>query len=180
MDANDAIIDRILGYEGGYVNHPADRGGPTNMGMTAATLTSWRGHPVVASDIAALGRDEAIAICRKRFIEEPGFGDIADLRLRGFIVDWGWASGPGTAAKGLQRAVNAVIGRGILAVDGVVGPNTLSAVHSLDGDVLWRHVIGQRLWQTFRLVTDHPEQATFAAGWANRIADYIENPDQEG
>lgn len=162
------------------MNHPADRGGPTNMGVTAATLASWRGHPVTATDVAALKRDEAIAICRKRFIEVPGFGDIADLRLRGLMVDWGWASGPGIAAKGLQRAVNAVMGRSVLAVDGVLGPNTLSAVHSLDGDALWRRIIGLRLRQTFRLVTDHPEQAAFAAGWANRIADYIEHPDREG
>nr|CAX84106.1 conserved uncharacterized protein [uncultured bacterium] len=175
MDANDIIIDRILGYEGGYVNHPSDRGGPTNRGVTAATLASWRGHPVTTAEVAALGRDEAIAICKKRFIDVPGFGEIADLQLRGLMVDWGWASGPGIAARGLQRAVNAVMGRTILTVDGVIGPNTLSAVHTLDGDALWRHVVGQRLRQTFRLVTDHPEQAAFAAGWANRIADYIEN-----
>ncbi len=29
----------ILSFEGGYVNHPNDKGGPTNKGVTIAT---WR------------------------------------------------------------------------------------------------------------------------------------------
>ena len=42
MNAIEQILDDILRREGGYVSHPADRGGPTNFGIAAQTLGSWR------------------------------------------------------------------------------------------------------------------------------------------
>ena len=32
----DELIDELIEREGGYVNHPADRGGPTKFGITEA------------------------------------------------------------------------------------------------------------------------------------------------
>ena len=32
----DVLIDELIEREGGYVNHPADRGGPTRFGITEA------------------------------------------------------------------------------------------------------------------------------------------------
>lgn len=33
MDIHD-LIEEVIAREGGYSDHPADRGGPTNMGIT--------------------------------------------------------------------------------------------------------------------------------------------------
>ncbi|HBU3826193.1 TPA: hypothetical protein MCX03_004221, partial [Klebsiella pneumoniae] len=33
----DQIIEGILGKEGGYVDHPSDKGGPTRWGITQTT-----------------------------------------------------------------------------------------------------------------------------------------------
>ena len=51
MNAIEQILDDILRREGGYVNHPADRGGPTNFGITAQTLGNWRqlGRPTTTA-----------------------------------------------------------------------------------------------------------------------------------
>ena len=38
----DRIIDGLIVAEGGYVDHPADRGGPTKYGITRKTLAAWR------------------------------------------------------------------------------------------------------------------------------------------
>ena len=44
----DEIIDEIIQREAGYVNHPADRGGPTNWGITAKTALAHGYHDVKA------------------------------------------------------------------------------------------------------------------------------------
>jgi lysozyme family protein len=33
-------------HKGGYVDHPADPGGATNLGITHTTLAAWWGRPV--------------------------------------------------------------------------------------------------------------------------------------
>ena len=51
----DDLIDSLIDREGGYSNHPADRGGPTNYGITEAVARAqgYRGH------MRDLPRDEA-------------------------------------------------------------------------------------------------------------------------
>jgi lysozyme family protein len=63
---DDAILAAILRREGGFVNHPADRGGPTHYGITQATLQAWRGRAVSEEDVRALSVEEAKAIYRAR------------------------------------------------------------------------------------------------------------------
>ena len=74
MNTIEQILDDILRREGGYVNHPADRGGPTNFGITAQTLGSWRklGRPATAAEVQALTEPEARAIYRQPcFTRDP-------------------------------------------------------------------------------------------------------------
>jgi len=44
MDAANVIYD-LIEREGGFSNHPADKGGPTKYGITQQTLSEWRGVP---------------------------------------------------------------------------------------------------------------------------------------
>jgi len=65
MRANfDRCIAFVLQWEGGYVNDPPDPGGATNMGITRATYSRWRGRPVSFAEVKALTRDQAITIYR--------------------------------------------------------------------------------------------------------------------
>src|SRR4051794_41836703 len=88
----------VLKHEGGDVNHPADPGGATNLGITAATLALARGHPVSPADVAALTRAEAAAIYR-RFFWNPARGDDLPAGLHPPPLDPPGNSRPGRAAK---------------------------------------------------------------------------------
>ena len=61
----DPALARVLAFEGGFVNHPLDPGGATNLGVTRATLARARGRPVTIAHVRALTRTEAASIYRR-------------------------------------------------------------------------------------------------------------------
>lgn len=163
-----AIIDAILVREAGFVDHPDDKGGATNFGITQATLAAHRGRGVTVEDVRGLTEQEARAIYLHRYITAPGFGLVTDDTLRATLVDYGVHSGPAAAVKALQRALG-------VKVDGVLGPVTLVAANQRDGRRLALSVLAGRLRHIGRIITDSPSQAVFAAGWMNRVADQVED-----
>lgn len=62
-----ACLSETLAHEGGYVDHPKDPGGATNMGITQAALSDWRDRPVSRFEVRTLTRVEADAIYRARY-----------------------------------------------------------------------------------------------------------------
>lgn len=167
MQNSQQIIDAIIRREGGFVNHAADRGGATNYGITQQTLAEYRGHPVSVDDVRNLTEDEARRIYADRYITRPGFDRITHPALMGLVVDCAVNHGPDRSARWLQQAAGVV-------VDGAVGPVTLAAVNGASGAHLYRQVLAERCRFYGSLVTRDPSQAAFAAGWAVRLAEFIE------
>ncbi|MCA3668709.1 MAG: glycoside hydrolase family 108 protein [Methylobacterium sp.] len=62
-----AFMPQLFDHEGGYVDHPRDPGGATNLGITLATLREWRGQPVSKDDVRALTKEEATRIYEERY-----------------------------------------------------------------------------------------------------------------
>jgi len=162
----EAIIDGIIEREGGFVHHLADRGGPTNMGITLGTLSSYRGHPVTAADVAALTEVEARAVYRRRYINEPGFLQIGDDALRAVLVDDAVLSGPATAITTLQKAL-------LVPADGKLGPVTLAAVNAAGPEALIVSLSKARCLRFARLVQHDPSQLPFLAGWLTRALSFL-------
>ena len=164
---NDTILDAVIAREGGYVNNPADAGGPTNFGITLATLAAYRGRPATADDVRALTEAEAREIYRVRYIDGPGYGAIADDDLRALVVDCAVNHGSGRATRWLQAAAG-------VSPDGILGPATRAAVGVSNARELRARVTAARARAYGHLITRDPAQSVFAAGWLDRLAEFIE------
>jgi lysozyme family protein len=165
--SDDDILDAILAREGGFVDNPADHGGPTMLGITLATLSEAMGKEATVDDLKALTPSLAKELYRRRYIRDPGYLAITDERLRSVIVDAAVNHGPSAATKMLQRAVGAT-------ADGVVGPVTVSLANASEPLKLARLFLAQRLRGYGRIMSTIPADSEFAAGWMNRVAEQLE------
>lgn len=163
----DEVIDHILIREGGFVDHENDKGGATNLGITHATLTEWRKRPVTVDDMRNLTRAEARQIYRALYIEKPGFTAIESPSVRALTVDCAVNHGSANAIKMLQRAAR-------VFPDGVLGPKSKAEVNRMDASALYRRLCAERAKFYGQIITKNPSQAVFAAGWMNRLAEFIE------
>ena len=161
------IIEGIISREGGYVDHAADRGGPTNFGITIARLRDWRGvQSLTANDVRLMRRGEAALIYSHDFIRQPGFHLIADDHLREHVIDFGVNSGPGTAARKLQQVAGAV-------QDGIIGPETLNAIRRMGVARVSNLLMAERIRFLGRIVSGDHSQAAFISGWLNRALEFM-------
>jgi len=161
------MISAVIKREGGFVNDPDDMGGPTNFGITQRMLASWRGHPVDVEEVKNLQPEEAKAIYRKVFWIDPGFTKLPGENVQSVMFDSAVNHGPMTAIKLLQRAVGAF-------EDGILGPKTIASATIWNPQRLCMRILAARVRYYGRIVSDHPAQSKFAAGWADRVADFIE------
>lgn len=126
----DDIFNGILGKEGGYVNNPNDKGGPTNWAITQAVA---RAHGYTG-DMRNLTRPQALAILEADYWYGPRFDQVSAISsaIANELADTGVNMGPSVAAKFLQRCLNVFNNQGKLypdiTADGQIGPRTISAL----------------------------------------------------
>ncbi len=154
----DHAFDLVLKYEGGYVNNSHDPGGPTNLGITLATLRAWRQRHVDINDVKTLTKAEAGQIYRANYWDKI-HGDDLPSGVDFAVFDFAVNSGPGTAARLLQRAL-------AVSTDGAIGPLTLKAAQQVRAADLITSYLDKRLAYLEGLGT----WATFGKGWAARVA----------
>lgn len=166
------MIDEVIAREGGFVNHPADRGGPTKFGIAQATLSAWRGMPCDAADVASLARAEAAAIYRALYFEKPRIA-LLPAPLQPFLFDCAVHHGPRAAVLLLQRVLNE---NGFAcARDGALGPETAhacTAAFATLGSALLQALIDARLSALRRMATNDPSQRVFLKGWTRRVQSF--------
>jgi lysozyme family protein len=174
------IIDGILLREAlTFTDRPDDKGGPTCCGITLETYREFRAPlPTTVEDLKQVTPQIARKVYQHKFIDAPGFGQIADLNLQTLVVDAGVQHGVQEATKMLQRAVGA-------QPDGRFGSVSLQAVNSHDARSLRLLVCGARIRLYGSIISHDPRltlaraagfelEADNAFGWANRIAQFVE------
>ena len=154
----DPALAHVLAFEGGFVNHPLDPGGATNLGITRATLARARGRPVTIAHVRALTRTEAASIYRRFYWNVVRADDLpGGLDLAAF--DLAVNAGPVRAARLLQRALG-------VPQDGVIGPRTLAAARAAHPIEAIAALTRARLGFLHRLAT----WRVFGRGWGRRVA----------
>jgi lysozyme family protein len=154
----DACMPFIFKAEGGYSDTPGDPGGPTNFGITLATLRAYDGNQALtADDVKKLAPATATEIYRTAYWNRMQCGALpAGLDLE--VFDFGVNSGPAESVKTLQKIVG-------VTPDGSIGPITLAAVGQLNAGDLVARFAQARL--AFYKSLNKPE---FEQGWTTRVA----------
>ena len=169
------IIARLIRREGGYVDHPLDKGGPTKYGITIRTLSAWRGVDVTPLDVSMLEEDEAEQIYYQLFWLKLNLEHLGrDWWLKEFLFDWCVTSGLKTPIRQIQKLVN-------VKRDGILGPVTGNAIDhwkALTGDRADGRIVDMRIIWYLSLVKRRPSDIIFIQGWFNRANNwrYIGTP----
>lgn len=100
----DAALARLLAHEGGYTNHPADPGGPTNFGITIADYRRYVKPNASAADVRAMKLEDAKAIYRAKYWRVQRCDDLP-AGVDYAVFDYGVNSGIGRSGKVLRRVL---------------------------------------------------------------------------
>lgn len=158
MKANwqDALAN-VLKHEGGYVNHPSDPGGRTNLGVTQRVWEEWVKHDVDEKQMRELTPEMVAPLYEEKYWQRVK-GDDLPSGVDYCVFDASVNSGTGRASKWLQECVG-------VQPDGVIGPMTLRTVQSMVPADLVNLYCDKRLAFLKELKT----WETFGKGWERRV-----------
>lgn len=163
-----------LKHEGGFSNHPDDRGGATRFGITEAVARRF-GY---AGPMADYPQIEANRVYKLQYWDTLRLDevDVISEDVAHELFDTGVNMGIGRAGKFLQRSLN-VLNQGQadypdLTVDGVVGPATIHSLRtfiarrSAQGElVLLRALDGLQRCAYIEIAEQNQTQESFVFGW---------------
>ena len=157
-DNFEVCLKHLLVHEGGFVNHPKDPGGMTNLGVTAKVWSEWVGHDVNEKIMRELTPASVAPLYKRKYWDAVR----AEELLSGVdycVFDCAVNSGPGRAIKFLQSCVGAT-------PDGGFGPATMAAVNKVrDAKKLIEDYSNERL----EFLMSLPTFDTFGKGWSRRV-----------
>lgn len=151
-DFNQAV-QKTLVHEGGYVDNPNDRGGPTKFGITQADMPG--------KNITDITTDDAVAYYGEHYWKAH-YSDIQDQSIAEKLFDMGVLFGVGTAVSILQLSLG-------ITQDGAFGPASLDATNSAESVSLLATYKTNFVTHAFNIATARPQDRMFLKGWANRI-----------
>ena len=151
-DNFDECLKMLLHHEGGYVNHPSDPGGETNLGVTKKVYQEWGG----TKDMKDLTVEDVAPIYKKNYWDRCKCDDL-ESGVDWAVFDWAVNSGTGRAAKAIQKICGA-------SQDGAIGPKTLALIGTQNTEYVIEEFgkIRQDLYESLKTFD------TFGKGWTRR------------
>jgi len=152
QDNFDECLKMLLHHEGGYVNHPKDPGGETNLGVTKRVYEKWGG----TKDMKDLTVEDVAPIYKKEYWDKCRCDEL-ESGVDWAVFDWAVNSGTGRAAKAIQKICGAT-------QDGAIGPKTLALINTQDTNYVVEEFgkIRQQFYESLKTFD------TFGKGWTRR------------
>jgi len=153
-----ASLALILKAEGGFVNHPRDPGGMTNLGVTRNVWKEWVKRDVDEAEMRSLTPELVAPLYKANYWDACKCSDLP----RGVdycVFDSAVNMGSSRAAKLLQTALG-------VTADGSIGRATIAAATAADPvELLEAFSLGKEaFYQSL------PTFGVFGKGWLNRVA----------
>jgi len=155
-------LSMLLEHEGGFVNHPKDPGGMTNLGVTKKAFEEYKGTEVSEQEMRDLLPTDVTPFYREKYWDKIK-GDDLPAGVDWAVFDWCVNSGPSRAARALQVVVNAT-------ADGAIGPKTLEKVNEREASEIIKdlHAVRQEFYENLSTFD------TFGKGWTRRNKETLE------
>jgi lysozyme family protein len=167
MEVQGARIDPALIFtlknEGGFSNHPHDRGGATNRGITAATLARFLDKPSVsAQEVKALDYATTTSIYKRYYWDVMNLDHVFDQGIATALFDMGVLCGTGTAARLCQDVL------GIMPNTHRMDQATLNRLNATTDDQFITAFAARNIERFQQIARNNPSQQVFLKGWVNR------------
>lgn len=170
----DEIISSTLKKEGGYSNHPNDKGGETCWGITV-NVARANGYNGAMKDLPL---DMAIKIYKSEYWVQPRFGLVANsnAKIAEELFDTGVNCGTSFAKNSLQNALNLLNQNQTLfqnlKVDGAIGQKTIDALNIClkrpNGEQIVLKVLNGLQFEKYaNICRQNENQESFFWGWVS-------------
>jgi lysozyme family protein len=157
-ESYDQSLARLLLHEGGYSNHPADPGGPTNFGITIFDYRKYVKPNATADDVRAMRVEEAKAIYRAKYWDAQRCDELP-AGVDYAVFDYGVNSGIGRSGKVLRRCLD------LSDTSSAVSDEAIAAARAADPKALIAAICDERL----RFLQNLRTWNVFGAGWGRRV-----------
>jgi len=154
-------LKQVLSHEGGYVDHPKDPGGATNLGVTKKVYEDFVGRDVSKEEMKTLTVEDVKELYRTNYWNLVRGNDLP-VGVDYAVFDYAVNSGGGRAARHLQEVVETT-------VDGGIGPMTIAAVDAFVEEHGALELVDRLLTKRMNFLKSLSHFETFGKGWTRRV-----------
>lgn len=154
-------LEMLLVHEGGYIDHPQDPGGMTNLGVTKQTWQEWVGHDVSEKEMRSLTPTMVAPLYKRKYWDACRADELV-AGLDYCVFDVSVNSGVGRAIKLLQSTVGAT-------PDGGYGSITAALVKKAEENP--ENVIELYCARRLEFLQTLKAFPIFGKGWSRRVAE---------
>lgn len=171
--------DKTAAFEGGWVDHPNDKGKETYAGIARAFFPNWKGWAIVDSYKSKPGFPSNLpkaelaplveSFFKTNFWDVIRLDEITNQEIAEELYDTGVNFGHSRAIKFAQEACN-LLTVNALDVDGKIGPKTITAINSYKYPKVLFNLLNVLQAEAYvENCRKNISQEVFLRGWLTRV-----------